>query len=208
VSGLASTAATDTPELRAAVAAGDREALATMWRLHRGRLEAWLRRRHGCDPDLAADLVSETFARALARAGQWQEMGIQYGCWLQQVALRLLLDHRKCAATRYASWYGPVDPEDPEDGWRGVEMAPDPAEVAIARADRSPLRKAVAAALADLNPRQREVVTLRYWQDLMPAEIADRLGSDTTVVKSVQYRAVRALARDPRVRELWQTWTS
>jgi RNA polymerase sigma-70 factor (sigma-E family) len=49
----------------------------------------------------------------------------------------------------------------------------------------------VLAALATLPPRQREVLTLRYWMDLSEREIADSLSISTSSVKT---HAARGLA--------------
>ena len=55
--------------------------------------------------------------------------------------------------------------------------------------DRELLRRA----LAKLPPRQREVLLLRYYEDLTEAEIANRLGCAPGTVKSSAARALRAL---------------
>ena len=55
--------------------------------------------------------------------------------------------------------------------------------------DRELLRQA----LARLPERQREVLLLRYYEDLTEAEIAKRLGCAPGTVKSSAARALRAL---------------
>ncbi|MEY9888120.1 RNA polymerase sigma-70 factor (sigma-E family) [Catenulispora sp. MAP5-51] len=53
-------------------------------------------------------------------------------------------------------------------------------------------RSTVMAALAELPPRQRAVVVLRYWEDLSEREVAAALGCSTGTVKS---QSSKALAR-------------
>lgn len=53
-------------------------------------------------------------------------------------------------------------------------------------------RSALMAALAELPPRQRAVVVLRYWEDLSEREVATVLGCAVGTVKS---QAAKALAR-------------
>lgn len=53
----------------------------------------------------------------------------------------------------------------------------------------------VLAGLAQLAPRQREVLVLRYWAELSEAEIADTLGISKGSVKSTASRALDALEK-------------
>jgi DNA-directed RNA polymerase specialized sigma24 family protein len=54
-------------------------------------------------------------------------------------------------------------------------------------------RELVRQALARLPARQRQVLLLRYYEDLTEAEIAQRLGCAPGTVKSSAARALRAL---------------
>ena len=55
--------------------------------------------------------------------------------------------------------------------------------------------RAVAAALADLAPRQREILVLRYYGGLSEAEIAEATGLSAGTVKSTASRAVAKLGQ-------------
>lgn len=66
--------------------------------------------------------------------------------------------------------------------------------------DALDLREALGQALAQLSPRQRTVLVLRYWEQLSEAEAAEALGCSIGTVKS---SASRGLAR---LRELTATW--
>jgi len=68
------------------------------------------------------------------------------------------------------------------------------------RSEEVALRSALVAALAQLPPRQRVTVVLRYWEQLTEAETADALGCSVGTVKS---NSARGLAR---LRELTHTW--
>jgi RNA polymerase sigma-70 factor (sigma-E family) len=68
---------------------------------------------------------------------------------------------------------------------RGPGAAPDPAGDVV-------LRDAVRHALAELPPRMRAVLVLRYFEDLTEAQVADALGCSVGSVKS---QASRGLAR-------------
>jgi RNA polymerase sigma-70 factor (sigma-E family) len=60
--------------------------------------------------------------------------------------------------------------------------------------------QAVVTALADLAPRQREVLVLRYYGGLSEAEIADATGLSKGTVKSTASRAVAKLGEVMRAR--------
>ena len=68
---------------------------------------------------------------------------------------------------------------------RGPGPAPDPAGDVV-------LRDAVRHALAELPPRMRAVLVLRYFEDLTEAQVAEALGCSVGSVKS---QASRGLAR-------------
>lgn len=55
------------------------------------------------------------------------------------------------------------------------------------------LRSLMMSVLAELPPRQRAVVVLRYYEDMSEAEIADTLGISLGTVKSTASRALSAL---------------
>ncbi|MFJ4337117.1 SigE family RNA polymerase sigma factor [Streptomyces sp. NPDC088915] len=60
-------------------------------------------------------------------------------------------------------------------------------------------RTALFAALADLTPRQRAVVVLRYWEDLTETETARVLDCSVGTVKSHARRGLTALRAHPRL---------
>jgi RNA polymerase sigma-70 factor (ECF subfamily) len=55
--------------------------------------------------------------------------------------------------------------------------------------------EALLDAVHRLNDQQRECVTLRFLQGLSVAETADIMGKNEGAIKTLQYRAVRTLAR-------------
>lgn len=65
-------------------------------------------------------------------------------------------------------------------------------------------RDALLAALADLTPRERAVIVLRYQQDLTEAATAEQLGIRVGTVKSTASRAMAKLRRSPDLVETHQ----
>jgi RNA polymerase sigma factor for flagellar operon FliA len=62
-------------------------------------------------------------------------------------------------------------------------------------------RQAIAGAIAELPQPEREVVSLLYWRELLPEQIAGSLGLDVTRVRNLHLRGLRRLRG--RLRELW-----
>ncbi|MEU4238294.1 SigE family RNA polymerase sigma factor [Actinoplanes sp. NPDC026619] len=118
----------------------------------------------------AEDLVQLTFVRLYRRwAGIRHESVDAYA---RQILVNAFLTHRR--ARRRESLM--ADPPDREAG------GADPAE-----------KLAVRRALAQLAPRQRAAVVLRYLEDLPVAEVAALLGITEGTVKSQTARAIQSM---------------
>lgn len=57
------------------------------------------------------------------------------------------------------------------------------------------------AALADLSPRQRAATVLRYFEDLTPDEIAERMSIRASTVRALLYQSREKLRMDARLVE-------
>lgn len=128
------------------------------------------------DQDTAEDLVQDVFA-ALARRPV--PMGDSYAYLLAAVLnrARSVLRRRRVARAFAVT--------------RRVRSDEEPADAASLRGAE---RSRMLAAIAGLPRRQREVVVLRYYEDLPVAEIAAALGTSPGAVSSALNRAHAALA--------------
>ena len=89
--------------------------------------------------------------------------------------------------------------------WRGetpTEELPERPDAADA-ASHAELRHVVRSALADLPPRQRAVVVLRWFEDLTEAQTAAVLGCSVGAVKTHGSRAVARLRTHPGLADLF-----
>ena len=111
-------------------------------------------------------------------------------------------------ASAYAAWWRVRRADDPDAYVRRILInaaksrfrrhrvseqpgdLPDPA--VAGPADEVEERSALIAALAELPPRQRAVVVLRYWEDMTDAQVGALLGCSAGTVRS---QATRALAK-------------
>ncbi|MFD7551533.1 ECF subfamily RNA polymerase sigma factor, BldN family [Streptomyces sp. NPDC059578] len=131
----------------------------------------------------AEDLTSETFLRALRRIGTFTWQGRDFGAWLVTIARNLVADHFKSSRFRLEVTTGEMlDANE-------VERSPEDSVLeALSNA-------ALLEAVRRLNPQQQECVTLRFLQGLSVAETARVMGKNEGAIKTLQYRAVRTLAR-------------
>jgi RNA polymerase sigma-70 factor (sigma-E family) len=118
----------------------------------------------------AEDLVQLTFVRLYRRWPHVREESVD--AYARQIVVNAFLTHRR--ARRRESLM--ADPPDRAAG------GADPAE-----------SLAVRRALADLGPRQRAAVVLRYLEDLPVAEVAALLGISEGTVKSQTARAIQSM---------------
>ena len=136
---------------------------------------------------LAEDLTSDTFLRALRRIGSFTWQGRDLGAWLVTIARNLVADHFKSGRYRLEVTTGDVLDADRED--RGPEGSPESAVVDHIT------NVALLTAVKQLNPEQQECIVLRFLQGFSVAETAQTMGKNEGAIKALQYRAVRALHR-------------
>jgi RNA polymerase sigma-70 factor (ECF subfamily) len=136
---------------------------------------------------LAEDLTSDTFLRALKRIGSFTWQGRDLGAWLVTIARNLVADHFKSGRYRLELTTGDVLDADRED--RGPEGSPEAAVVDHIT------NVTLLTAVKQLNPEQQECIVLRFLQGFSVAETAQSMGKNEGAIKALQYRAVRALAR-------------
>jgi RNA polymerase sigma factor (sigma-70 family) len=140
------------------------------------RLFAFLAYRTG-DRALAEDLLADAFERALRARKRYDPRRGSARTWLYSIALNLLRDHARRAAAEGRAL---------ERAAAGVGGPPDP----LAAVDE---RDAVARALGELAPEEREAIALRFGAELSVPEIAKLLDVPLTTAEGRVYRALRKL---------------
>jgi RNA polymerase sigma-70 factor (ECF subfamily) len=146
--------------------------------------------------EVAEDLFQETWMRVLLRGAQYNGKA-RFDTWLFTIARNLVIDlsrKRQMASLDEMSEAG-------EDE-RPFEVAidgPSPFEQFATREDRAE----VAEVLLKLEPSYREVLTLRFHEELSLEEIAGVTRAPLSTVKSRLYRGLAALK--PEVEQLRKT---
>ena len=134
------------------------------------------------DRAAAEDVTALAFERAFRKQRSYNaRRGSERG-WLFGIARNAALDELR-RRRRVAGLV--TDPEDP--AWAGAAADDDAAEEAAAR------RATVRAALAGLDPRDRELIALKFHAGLSNAEIATVLGVSPSNAGTRLHRAVTRL---------------
>jgi RNA polymerase sigma factor (sigma-70 family) len=147
-------------EMVAAIVAGDSDGLAAAYDRYAAALHAYCRSLL-TEPADAADAVQDTFIIAAAKVAGLRNRE-RLRPWLYAVARNEC--HRKLRARATAT---------------GLDEAGDVTDESAdvgARAERAELRELVSAAVAGLNPADREVIELNLRHELDGADLADALG--------------------------------
>ena len=129
------------------------------------------------DKTAAEDLVQEAFIR-LSRSMSRIRDPARAAAYLRSIVINLARDHNRRGLV--SLHHRPPPAED----------APSAEEAVLGQSDR----QEVIDALRALPVRQRDCVTLRYYYDMSPAEIADGLGMSVNSVKTHLQRGLRALS--------------
>lgn len=137
------------------------------------RIYAFACRRTG-DPALAQDVTSATFEKALRSLPRFRWQGVSFGAWLYRIARNEIVQayRRDRLRTPLLDWQ--VLDEQAAPGLNGRDDA-------------------LHAAFALLPDADREVLTLRFFEDLNSAEVAEVLSVSVSAVYVRVHRALRRL---------------
>ncbi|MCY4487178.1 MAG: sigma-70 family RNA polymerase sigma factor [Deltaproteobacteria bacterium] len=163
------------------------QAFETLYRRHRDYVTR-VALRFGADPDAAVDVLQETFLYLLKKfppTGEGLVLTAQLRSLLYPVAKNLTLSSLRQRARL----------DDSE------EFDPDrlPAPGGTDPAERDPAR--LSAAVARLPAERREVLFLRFVDDMSLQDIADTLSIPLGTVKSRLHLAVRELRESPEIKD-------
>ncbi len=159
---------------------------------HRGIGSYFTKRLWGVDPTVVDDMVADVFERACKAAPRYRDRGVHPKAWLYRIAINRLTDYY-----RDEKWRAKVvyldDTRPPYIDHAGTDDH-------LARIDA---QMVVTAALASFRvgnsfytaDKQIAVIRARYLEGGTDAEVAQRLGMTTDVVKKLRRRALLNLRK-------------
>jgi RNA polymerase sigma-70 factor (ECF subfamily) len=166
-------------ELISRVRVGDQEAFAILVERYKRQVYNLAYRLLG-NPNDAEDAAQETFVRAYTRLVTYEPDG-RFGAWLSAICSHWCIDTMRARRRRVQTVaLGKVPESD-----RFISQVDGPEEVALVADSRDEVQRW----LESLPPQYRTVLTLRYFQDLSYAEIADVLDEPVSTVRMRLFRA-------------------
>jgi RNA polymerase sigma factor (sigma-70 family) len=153
---------------------------------HRTPLLNYLARRTA-DPEIALELLAETFAQAVASRDSFRPgAGDQAVRWLYGIARNKLADYYRRGRCEQRALHR-----------LGIQIEPPTAELVAEIGDKAgldQLRARLAAAMGQLSPSVRAAIELRVVDELPYAELAKRLGIREGAARVRVSRGLSALA--------------
>lgn len=144
------------------------------------------------DASLADDLAQDVFLRAWRHLGEY-DPSRKFSSWLFKIAHNRTIDQLRRQKLRFT--FSLDDRGEDDESPREV-AAPEEQTSPLRQAESSELQRLVQESIAGLRPAYREVLLLRFEQDLQYDEIAAVLGIALGTVKVQLHRARKALARE------------
>jgi RNA polymerase sigma-70 factor (ECF subfamily) len=144
------------------------------------------------DPGEAEDAAQEAFLRAYSQLHRY-DLERPFKPWLFAIASHHCIDRLR---RRHVTWLG-IDDEPLLTHPALREPRPGPEQAAVRREEEA----AVQAVLAELAPKDRSAIVMRYWYDMSYEEIACATGSTASAVKSRLHRARVSMAAALRAAE-------
>lgn len=167
-------------ELVAAMASGDQAAFEAFVHRYHGAILGYLERMLR-NTEKAEDLTQETFVRLIRQLKQ-KKIPDQIRPWMYRVASNLCKDYWKSVAYRQEKQTVAELPEQADDRPTVLEIY-----------ERQETRKEILNSLEEISEIQKEIIILRFFQDMKLQDIADALEMTLSAVKTNLYNGLRKL---------------
>lgn len=170
----------DTISLIVSIQKGQTEDFAKLYELYSQKIYSFVFYKI-MDKDTAEDLTSETFMKALNKIKTYDSSKSAFNTWLFNIARNTVIDHFRVYKNH----------EDLNDVWELASL--DDVESSL---DLSLNYEHLHENLKNLSVKNREILMMRFWQDLSYREIAEILGKSEGSVKMQASRTIKTLKKE------------
>jgi len=167
-------------EIISLAATGNRDAFGRLYERYRLRVLKHALYLTG-DPLLAEDLTEQTFLNALQAISRYQARGVPFVAWLLRITGNLTINHKKAAKN---------------NGHAQLPEALQAEGIAYSPEDSCELKddsRRVWDEVRHLPGEQRQVIVMRFIDDLSYQDIAQVLGKSVGAVRVIHFRALTNL---------------
>ena len=162
---------------------GHPESRAGLLRLVEPRLAQYVGRLT-LDHDLTAEIVQDSIAEMLRILGTLKDPQ-RFWCWLYTITLNKLRAHYR------RQWHHKEKPlSEVEQEWLQTRE-----QDVLAEMVTQELKQIVVRAVAELEPRQRAVLTMRCYEQMSYSQISEAMGCTQLGARAMFYRAKKSMAR-------------
>lgn len=133
------------------------------------------------DPADAEDLTSKVFLKAWDALPRYRRSRAPFSAWLYRIARHVVIDHHRASRAM-------ADLDAQANNLQDPGQAPEP------EAERGLEAQALHRALQTLTGEQREVLILKFVDELPTSQIASILGKRPGAIRALQMRGLDALA--------------
>jgi RNA polymerase sigma-70 factor (ECF subfamily) len=166
-------------QLVAQAKSGDKEAVSALYAAYAQSIFQYVSFR--VDSRMTAeDLTAEVFLRMVRGISTFEDRGLPFGAWLFRIAGNLIIEHFRQDKRVTFTVLSDDERGDDSESFRRVENEED--------------RQRLMAALSLLPQEYQDVLILRFMQSLSHSEVAAILGKSDVAIRSIQHRALKALA--------------
>jgi RNA polymerase sigma-70 factor, ECF subfamily len=129
----------------------------------------------------AEDLTAQTFLKAWEAIGRYKDRGAPLIAWLLRIAHNLTVSYLRSRR----------DHSELQDGYVDHKRSGNPEEVLEQSSDEKSVREAV----MKLRNEQRQVIMLRFVEEMGYQEVAEVIGKSVPAVRVIQHRALGNLRK-------------
>jgi RNA polymerase sigma-70 factor (ECF subfamily) len=133
----------------------------------------------------AEDLTAQTFLKAWEAIERYQVRGAPFVSWLLRIAHNLGVSHLRAKRETSQVHEGIVD----------EKMRRDPESAYQQTAEEELVREAI----LKLREEQRQVIVLRFIEDLDYREVAEIIGKSVAAIRVIQHRALNSLRKQMKL---------
>jgi RNA polymerase sigma-70 factor (ECF subfamily) len=159
---------------------GDGETFARLYEEYLDKVFRYLQYRVN-NMQLAEDLTSTVFEKALANFGKYNAEKASFSTWLFSIARNVVIDHYRASSKRRTVYL--------EEAMAQPSSALSPEE----ELERKDERERLNMSLAELSEEEQEIIRLKFGAELNNRQIAKMSGLSESNVGTKLYRAVRKM---------------